>query len=130
MYYAGIEGLKVFGEPSASSKVVGALSLHEKVTRTKLERGYAYVESAKSGMKGWVINAQLLWRLPTAPKTGAPAPVEAQPEEPVAPTGEETPAPVAPEATAPAAEQPPTATPVPAAHPTPPGIAPSIFNPY
>ena len=130
VYYAGSEGLKVYSEASTSSKVVGTLALHEKVTRTRLDRGYAYVESAKSGVKGWVINAQLIWRLPSAPTTAAPAPAEEQPEEPVAPAGEEAQTPAAPEATAPAAEQPPTATPVPPAPPTPPGVAPSIFNPY
>ena len=123
----------MYSEPSTSSKAVGTLPLHEKVTRTKLDRGWAYVESTKSGVAGWVNNARLIWRLPT---TGAQAPAEAQPEEPVAPTGEEPQAPVAPEATAPAAELPatPTSTPVPAAPPTPKatsrGVAPSIFNPY
>jgi len=135
VYYAGVEGLKVYSEPSASSKVVGQLSLHEKVTRSKLERGYAYVESAKRDLKGWVTNARLIWRLPTAPTSGAPAPEEAQPEEPVAPTGEEPQAPVTPEATATAAEplSTPTNTPVPApakSQATPGGVAPSIFNPY
>ena len=129
VYYAGAEGLTVYSEPSTSSKVVGTLPLHEKVTRTKLDRGWAYVESSKSGVAGWVNNARLIWRLPTTPTTAAPAPGEAPPEEPVAPTGEEPQAPVAPEATAPAAEPPPTATPVPAAA-TPRGVAPSIFNPY
>ncbi len=139
VYYAGVEGLKVYSEPSASSKVVGVLSQYEKVTRTNLERGYAYVESAKSGVKGWVNNAQLIWRLPAAPKTGAPASEETPSGEPGAPTGEEPQAPAAPEATAPpteppSTEPPPTATPVPAAppssQPTPRGVAPSIFNPY
>jgi hypothetical protein len=133
-YYAGVEGLKVYSEPSASSNLVGSLSLHEKVTRTKLERGYAYVESAKSGVKGWVINAQLIWRLPAAPTTAAPASGEAEPEAPVAPAAEEPGEPVAPEAMPTAAEPPPTATPEPAAarspKPTPRGVAPSIFNPY
>jgi hypothetical protein len=136
VYYAGVEGLKVYNQPSTSSKVVGTLSLHEKVTRTKLDRGWAYLESTTSGAKGWVNNAQLIWRLPTTPTTGAPAPGEAQPEAPAAPTGEEPQTPVAPEATAPAAELPatPTSTPVSAAPPTPKatarGVAPSIFNPY
>jgi len=135
VYYAGVEGLKLYSKPSASSKVVGELSLHEKVTRFKLERGFAYVESTKSGLKGWVNNSQLIWRLPTAPTTGAPAPAEAQPEEPVAPTGEEPQAPFTPEATATAAEPlpTPTNTPVPAppkSQATPGGVAPSIFNPY
>jgi hypothetical protein len=147
VYYAGVEGMKVYSAASASSKVVGTLSLHEKVTRTGLERGYAYVQSSKTGTKGWVDNAKLIWRLPAAPgaaapapeepqpqEPSAPAPEEAQPEEPAAPAGEEPPAPEAPEATAAAAEPPPTATPVPAAPAksavTPGGVRPSIFNPY
>ena len=135
VYYAGTEGLKVYSKPSASSKVIGQLPLHEKVTRFKLERGFAYVESATSGLKGWVNNSQLIWRLPTAPTSAAPAPAEAQPEEPAAPTGEEPQAPATPEATATAAEPlpTPTNTPVPAppkSQATPGGVAPSIFNPY
>ena len=152
VYYAGVEGLKVYSEPSATSKVAGALSLHEKVIRSRLDRGFAFVESTKSGVKGWVNNAQLTWRLPTAPATAAPAPgktlpEEAPPEEPVAPAGEEPAepegpiappvevpqAPAAPEATA-TAEPFPTTTPVPTAAPislpTPRAVGPSIFNPY
>jgi hypothetical protein len=119
VYYAGVEGLKVYSEASVSSKVVGTLSLHEKVTRSKLERGYAYVETARSGLKGWVDNAQLVPRVPTA---AAPAP------EPQEPSG--------PEPTPPAEEAPPilTTTTLRAAPPTsttiPRGIPPSIFNPY
>ena len=137
VYYAGVEGMKVYSEPSSTSKVVGALSLQEKVTRLKLDRGYAFVESTKSGVKGWVNNAQLTWRLPTAPTTAAPArgeaqPEEVQPEEPAAPTGEEL-APAAPEATA-TAEPFPTTTPAPTVAPlslpTPRAVGPSIFNPY
>ncbi len=72
VYYAGSDGLTVYKGPAASSKVVGTLSLHEKVTRTKLEGGFAYVESA-TGTKGWVNNTQLLRRVPTAAATAAPA---------------------------------------------------------
>src|SRR5215510_15385159 len=80
VYYAGVDGLKVYSEPSASSKIVGTLSLHEKVTRSGVERGYGYVTSSKSGLTGWVSNAQLVWRLPAAAASpgeaapGAPAP--------------------------------------------------------
>lgn len=131
VYYAGVEGLKVYSEPSASSKVVGKLSLHEKVTRTKLERGYAYVESAKTGAKGWVINAQLIWRLPTAPRAAEPAPADEQPEEPA--ISGETPQVVEPTATPTEPLPAPTNTPVsmpPSSTATPRGVAPSIFNPY
>jgi len=102
-------------------------------------RGFAFVEAATSGMKGWVNNAQLLWRLPGTPTTTAPAPAEPQPAEPEpaereAPAAEEPQAPAAPEATATAVQPPPASTPVPAAPPrpkeTPRGAAPSIFDAY
>ena len=134
VYYAGVEGLKVYSEPSTSSKVVGALLAYEKVTRTQLDHGYAFVESAKSGVKGWVVNAQLIWRLPGTTTTAAPAAAEPEPEVPAAPAAEEPPAPAAPEATATTAPPVPTATAVPAApppaKPAPHGVAPSIFDPY
>jgi len=131
VYYAGAE-LKVYSGPSTSSKVVGELAMHEKVTRSKLERGFAYVESATSDVKGWVVNAQLIWRLPSGAGTTAPATSEPQPE---APAGEEPEAPEAPEATAAPLEPmaTPTNTPVsapPSPQATPRGVAPSIFNPY
>jgi hypothetical protein len=125
MYYAGAEGVQVYSEPSASSKIVGKLSLHEKVIRTKLEKGYAYVQSTKSSVKGWVKNADLIQRLPTAPTTGTPSPTS-----PEAPAAEE----LTPEAATPAGELPPTPTSTPVAPapstPTRGGVAPSIFNPY
>lgn len=149
VYYAGVKGLKMFAEPATSSRVVGVLSLHEKVIRTKVERGFASVERAADGKKGWVNNAQLIWRLPSAPAnepaeapTAAPAeapaeaPAQVQPEEPQAPAAEEPTESLAPESAAPPEEIPPTPTspPAPAAvrepKATPRGVAPSIFNPY
>jgi hypothetical protein len=70
-YYAAVEGLTVYAEPSESSKVVGHLALHEKVIRSRLERGYAYVTVSKSGLDGWVDNGQLLWRVPASAASGA-----------------------------------------------------------
>jgi hypothetical protein len=133
VYYAGVEGLKVYSEASAFSKVVGTLSLHEKVVRMNLERGYAFVESTKSEVKGWVDNAQLIWRLPAASGAGAPTNVEAQPEEPEAPAPEEPTPTAAPEPTPTAAVFPtivPAPTPAPREMPTPRSVSPSIFNPY
>jgi len=132
VYFAGIEAVKLYSEPSASSKVIGELSLHEKVTRFKLERGFAYVESAARGLKGWVNNSQLIWRIPSAATTTAPAAAEPEPE---APAAEE--APPSPAAETPAAAAEPTAIPtqtataaLPSPKATPGGVAPSIFNPY
>jgi hypothetical protein len=133
VYYAGADGLKVYSEASSSSKVVGTLSLHERVVRTSLERGYAFVESSQSSLKGWVDNAQLIWRLPPASTTGAPTNVEAQPEEPEAPAPEEPTPTAAPEPTPTAAVFPtmvPAPTAAPRELPTPRAVGPSIFNPY
>ena len=122
-YYAAAAGLTVYSEPTSSSKVVGKLSLHERVTRHKVTRGYAYVKADASGLEGWVNNSMLIWRLPAAPAAkpadGEPAepPVEAAPPEaakapPEAPEAppEAVEAPAAPESPAPApppAEKPP-----------------------
>jgi len=93
-YYSGSEALPVHAEPAASSAVVGHLGLHERVLRTKLEHGYAFVSSS-SGVSGWVDNAQLLWRLPA----------------------ESTPETVEPARSAPASNEPPATAPAPAAAP-------------
>jgi len=151
-YYARIEGLKVYQDPSTSSKVVGTLSLHEKVMRYKVERGFAFVGSPKSDVKGWVDNAQLIWRLPAAPAAAAPSPGDAAPEEappeqvqpqeaqPEEAPPEESAAPEGGEAQAPATSEAPEADtePLPATPqaappspiPTPQPVTPSIFNPY
>jgi hypothetical protein len=128
-FYAGVDGLKVHSEPSAGSKVVGTLALHEKVTRTDVERGYAYVTSATTGLKGWVSNAQLIWRLPG---TKEPAAAHMPPEAPAA-AEPEAPAPAAPAPEVPATAT--TTTRVRAAPSStstipPGGVPPSIFNPY
>jgi hypothetical protein len=133
VYYAGMDGLKVYSEASTSSKVVGTLSLHEKVLRTSLERGYALIESEKSGLKGWVDNAQLVWRLPAASGADGSTNVQTEPEEPQAPAPEE-PTPTAPAEPMPTAVVFPTMVPAPTAapreQPTPRALSPSIFNPY
>ena len=127
-YYANEAGLKVYSEPTSSSKVVGKLSLHEKVTRFKVERGYAYVKADASGLAGWVNNSMLLWRLPAA----KPAPAEPSAEAPAAPAVEEPSE--APEIPATTQSQEPS--PAPAEKPAPAGprtrgkTGPSVFDPY
>jgi len=146
VYYAGVDGLTVYESASGSSKVVGRLALYEKVTRSRLDRGYAYVTAAKSGLEGWVDNAKLIWRIPSA--------AGAKPKEGEAATGEsgEAGAKEAPETEAeraPAVEPPPTSTPeaeavaptperaaptpqaaAPAQQAQPPRPQPSIFDPF
>jgi hypothetical protein len=65
-YFAGATDLPVFAEASSTSKVVGRLALHEKVIRSRVDHGYAYVTAERGGLTGWVNNAQLIWRLPPA----------------------------------------------------------------
>jgi hypothetical protein len=123
VFYAGAEGLNVYSEPSGSSKVIAELPLYDKITRSKRERGYAYVTSAKSGVSGWVDNAQLLWQIPSLlPPTAGASP--AAPPEEIVPTPESPPVTPAAVATSP---QPPALAPP---TPTPTGIAPSMFDAY
>ena len=104
-FYSSVDGLPMHFLPSGSSQVVGRLALHEHVTRTDVQRGYAHVV-ADNGLEGWVDNAKLLWRLPTSatpartPAAAPHTPDVPTPEThtPVAPTPVETaPPPVAPE---------------------------------
>ena len=113
VFYARIEGLEMYALPTGTSEIVARLSLHQRVLRIGLARGYANV-STDAGITGWVDNTELLWRLPSAPvATEAPG-------APVAPSGAETAAPAAytPEAVTPVAEitatSEPVATPFPA----------------
>lgn len=109
-FYSSADGLPMHFLPSGSSQVVGRLALHEHVTRTDVQRGYAHVV-ADNGLEGWVDNAKLLWRLPpTAAPAGTPAPAplvtsapEAETPTPIAPPPvEPAPVPVAPAAVPPA----------------------------
>ena len=67
--YSASAGLPVRNAAFVTSKTISRLALHEKVTRTEVDRGFAHIVTEK-GVEGWVDNAQLLWHLP-AP---APAP--------------------------------------------------------
>jgi len=143
VYYAGIDGLAVYAQPSTSSEVVGHLTLYDRVTRSRLEHGYAYVAADRTGLQGWVDNAQLVWRLPAtknaAVRAGAPAPGSGSGAGAKEAAGTEQPAAAD---SAQQVEATPTSTPVtPAAAPTMQAAAPtprpkranpepSIFDPY
>lgn len=107
-YYAGEAGLVLRDAPSRSGKVIGKLALHEKVLRTDLQEGWAYVTSTTGGQAGWVDNAKLVWRLPAA----------------ASPDG--TAATAVPAAVAPT----PTVTPATDAPPAPPAPEPAVFDPF
>jgi hypothetical protein len=132
VFYSAVDGLTVYAGPARSSGVVGRLALHERVVRSKLEGGYAYVRAGQSGLEGWVDNSKLLWRLPTA---GAPPAAAA--EEPAATGGEGEAGPAEGEAAeaAPAASEPPAPATPPAGEPAEPPAGPakpkpSVFDPF
>jgi hypothetical protein len=150
VFYSSIDGLPMHFLPSGSSQIVSRLTLHQRVTRTDLQRGYARVV-ADNGLEGWVDNAKLLWRLPATPvpiespalvDTPPPAidvatPVVAPvaPDAPVEPAAAATPVEPTPTAVAPGAEPseiyaPRTPTPTPAVEPTKAGADPGIFDPF
>jgi len=147
IYYSAVDGLPVHADAARSAKVVGKLALHQKVVRSRLEAGWAYVDA--DGVSGWVDNAQLIWRLPDAGAAPAAAPAKTAQQQPAAPdtTGATvppnptaTPVESAPAPTAePTVEPAPTATPAPSPAPTtaptappaaPKKAAPDIFDPY
>jgi uncharacterized membrane protein len=130
--YAGQAGLRVHESASAGSRVVGTLALHERVLRSEVERGWAHVRSDRSGLKGWVDNARLLNRIPSAH-----APAASPDAQPAAATGPAAATPVAPDtqAASPAPDLPaepvvttPEETPPPA--PDPPKREPAVFDPF
>jgi hypothetical protein len=158
VFYSGIAGLRVYSEPTSSSDVVGTLALHEKITRTQVERGYARVWSTRTDVTGWVDNAKLIWRIPAA-TTAAPAPAHPEADTSAAPPGatpavHEEPAPTQAEpastveveppsqaegSSAPAAAPEDEVAPVRAPEPSPPpaeqpvddeGVSPSILDAY
>ncbi len=117
VFYAGADGLAVREAPKSSGKVIGTLSLHQKVVRSKVTDGYALVRVSGGDLAGWVVNAKLLWKLPQA--TPAVEAEEAPAEETATPT--EPPAEAPP--TEPATEAPKEQTPKPRS-------GASVFDPY
>ena len=112
--YSAAAGVALYRNPDDSSEVVGKLALYEGVLRYRVEGGYAYVTSEKSGRSGWVRDRQLIERLPATKKPAAATPAPSpSAEEPSA--QEEPPA----ESEPPATEEPPA-----------PPREKSIFDPY
>jgi len=62
LYYVGSDGVPLYRAPG--SDVIARLPRHQKVYRTKLSHGYAFVRVGDGGQEGWVDNATLIWRLP------------------------------------------------------------------
>jgi len=128
VYYVDADGLPLYRDPGKT--VVGRLSLHKKVYRYRLERGYAYVKVDGSGQEGWLVNAKLTWRLPRA--TTAPAPSstsEGGGETAAMPAADTAPPPTAADSSPPAAApEAPSSAGAPAD--TAPPVSPSVFEPF
>ncbi|MFN8600230.1 MAG: SH3 domain-containing protein [Candidatus Binatia bacterium] len=127
VYYAASDGLVVRGDASPSAAVVGRLTQYQRVVRTQLKNGWAYV-TTDGGLSGWVDNAQLVWRVP-AQGGGAPAAAPSQPAAPAAapaavptaaPAPADVPAPAEPAAPEPAPTAAPAPEPAPEPSPAPP----------
>ncbi|MBW1854542.1 MAG: hypothetical protein JRJ00_07660 [Deltaproteobacteria bacterium] len=68
VYYAGIDGLKLYAQPRFSKDHILALPLNEKLLRYKTSKGFAYVKVVSTGQVGWVENGQLKWKKVTTEK--------------------------------------------------------------
>lgn len=81
-YYAGAARAKLYRAPDATSAVVGQLALHEGVLCYELDGDFCYVKAERSGNEGWVLNADLIDRLPraSAPARNVAAPAAPAPE--------------------------------------------------
>lgn len=71
VYYVGAESAPLYREPGKT--VVARLPPYQKVYRSKLSRGYAFVRVAGSDQEGWLDNATLIWRLPRQGTASQPA---------------------------------------------------------
>jgi len=71
VFYSSVEGLTVRNAPSSSASIVGQLALHQKVHRSKVADGYAEIKAADGSVGGWVVNAKLIWKLPTTGTSNA-----------------------------------------------------------
>lgn len=141
-YYTGEASMKLYPEPRFSLSYIVELPLHQKVYRSKVERGFAYVEIEGSGKKGWLDNSKLVWRLqaPTksaAAPTAAAAPVEestgdvkAEPAPAAEAKEEPSAAPVEDSILAPAAAEAEEAPPESAEPEDTQNVDPSIFSPF
>ena len=68
VYYAGIDGLKLYAQPALSNDHIVKLPLNERLLRYKISKGFAYVKVVRTGQVGWVDNGQLEWKKVTTEK--------------------------------------------------------------
>jgi hypothetical protein len=63
-YFAGVADLPVRDGPKLSAKLVGHLTLHQRILRSTVTNGYARVRVPEGSLHGWVVSAKLLRTLP------------------------------------------------------------------
>jgi len=113
IYYVESEALPVYREPGR--EVLMRLARNEKVLRSRVEKGWAFVRVESTGLEGWVDNSRLGWRVPAA--------AESEPSDVTGTNVDATAAPPVPPKPAAQGEE----EPKPAEGGT---VAPSVFDPY
>ena len=90
IFYVGHDRVPLYPQPAFSSKPTAHLTLNEKVSRSKQEKGFAYVTVVRTGRTGWVENSK-----PKPKRTPPPVapPAEAAPAISTPPPVEKKPAP-------------------------------------
>lgn len=83
--FAADKGLAVHEEASGSSPTVGRLTLNEKVIRSRVNRGFAYVTAPASGLAGWADDSRLVRTLPNTAKSLSSAGTSPKPRKKQAP---------------------------------------------
>ena len=117
-YYVGAESLPLFREPGRG--LLAKLPRNEKVVRSRVEKGWAFVRVAGTGLEGWVDNAGLVWRAEAAVESQPISTTRAEVDAPTAPPVPDEPAePPAPAQSDQTPEQPGRAP-----------VPPSVFDPY
>ncbi len=126
VYFTGSPDLPLYKSPGRD--IIVRLPQYTKLSRKKLEKGYAYVRVNSTGVTGWVENSKLVWHLPKkgsvgAMEQGVKPPIAGQAPQPVT----EAPAPQPPHSN----DEAPSTAPAPVeSAPADSSVAPSIFNPY
>ena len=74
--YYTVATAPLHAKASASSKVVGHLGWHEKVSRIRIDHGYSFVVVGSGGLEGWVASTKLARRIPEPGAAATPTPGE------------------------------------------------------
>ena len=68
-FYVSANGTPLYEEAGFSSPKRATLDRGETVDRDRIDHGFAHVVVVSTGLAGWVDNAKLSWKPPSAPST-------------------------------------------------------------